>query len=41
MKKRKRYGKEFKARLALDAVKGQKTVSELASEYMIHPNQIS
>jgi transposase-like protein len=38
---RKRYSKEFKARVALDAVKGQKTASELASEYGVHPNQIS
>ena len=41
MKKRKRHSKEFKARVALDAIKGQKTLSELASEYRIHPNQIS
>jgi len=40
MKKRKSYSKEFKARVALDAIKGQKTVSELASEYGIHTNQI-
>ena len=33
MKKRKNYSKEFKARVALDAIKGQKTLSELASEY--------
>lgn len=31
--KRKRYSKEFKARVALEAIKGQKTVNELASEY--------
>ena len=37
---RKKYSKEFKARVALDAIKGQKTVSELASEYGVHPNQI-
>ncbi len=40
MKNRKTYSKEFKARVALDAVKGQKTVSELATEYGVHPNQI-
>lgn len=38
---RKRYSKEFKAQVALDALRGQKTVSELASEYGVHPNQIS
>ena len=39
--KRKRYTKEFKARVALDAVKGQKTVNELASEYGVHATQIN
>jgi len=38
---RQSYSKEFKARVALDALKGQKTVSEIASEYKIHPNQVS
>ncbi|MAF95149.1 MAG: IS3 family transposase, partial [Rhodospirillaceae bacterium] len=38
---RKKYSKELKARIALDAIKGQKTVSELASEYGVHANQIS
>ena len=41
MKKRKSYSKELKARVALDAIKGQKTVGELATEYAIHTNQIS
>jgi transposase len=39
--KRKRYGKEFKARVALAAIKGQKTASELAAEYEGHPSQIT
>ena len=39
--KRRSYSKEFKARVALEAIKGQKTVSEIASEYGVHPNQIS
>ncbi len=38
---RKKHSKELKARIALDAIKGQKTISELASEYGIHANQIS
>lgn len=38
--KRKKYSDEFKARVALDALKGHKTVNELASEYGLHPNQI-
>jgi transposase-like protein len=40
MKKRKNHSDAFKARVALDAIKGQKTINELASEYGIHPNQI-
>jgi transposase-like protein len=31
---------DFKAKVALEAVKGVKTVSQLASEYGVHPNQI-
>ena len=38
---RKKQSKELKARIALDAIKGQKTMPELASEYGIHANQIS
>ena len=38
---RKKYNKELKARIALDAIKGQKTTAELASEYGVHANQIS
>jgi len=37
---RQSYSKEFKARVALDALKGQKTVGEIASEYKIHSTQI-
>jgi transposase len=31
----------LKARIALDVIKGQKTIAELASEYGVHANQIS
>ena len=37
---RKKYSNELKARIALDAIRGQKTMSELASEYRVHANQI-
>ena len=37
----KKYSKELKARIALDTIKGQKTIAELASEYGVHANQIS
>ena len=38
---RKKYSRELKAQIALDAIKGQKTIAELASEYGVHANQIS
>ena len=38
---RKRYSAEFKARMALEALKGDKTVNELASPYGVHPTQIA
>jgi len=40
-RKRRRFTSEFKARIALEAVKEQKTLAELASRYGVHPNQIS
>ena len=39
--KRKRHGAEFKAKVALEALKGVKTVNELSSVYGVHPTQIS
>jgi len=33
---RNQYSKELKARIGLDAIKGQKTIAELASEYGAH-----
>ena len=38
---RKRHSAAFKARVALEAVKQQKMVSELAKEHQVHPVQIS
>jgi len=38
---RKRYSAEEKARIALEALRGQKTVNEIASVYGVHPNQVS
>jgi len=39
--KRKQHSKEFKAKVALEALKGQKTANEIAAEYGVHPSQIN
>jgi len=39
MAKRK-FTSEFKAKVALEAIKGLRTVNELAQEFEVHPNQI-
>jgi len=40
-RKRRVFTNKFKAKVAMEAVKGVKTLAELASEYQVHPNQIS
>lgn len=40
-KKRRNHSPEFKARVALEAAKEEKTVSELSQIYEVHPNQIN
>jgi transposase-like protein len=37
---RKRFSKAFKAKVAVEALKGEKTIAELSSEYGVHSNQI-
>ena len=41
MPKGKRHNAPFKFQVALDAAKGTKTLNELASQYELHPSQIS
>jgi len=41
MGKRTRYSAEFKARVALDAIRGEHTLAELAARHGVHPNLIS
>ena len=38
---RKRYGADFKAKVALEAIKGEQTLSELAAKHGIHPTMIA
>lgn len=40
-KGRRNFSNEFKAKIALEAIKGYKSLSELAREYQVHPNAIS
>lgn len=43
MKKRQRrsFSAEMKSRIALEAIKGQRTIQEIASHYGVHPNQVT
>lgn len=38
---RRRYDESFKAKVVVEVLKNQKTIAELASEFGIHPNQIT
>jgi putative transposase len=40
-KTRKRYSSAFKAKVALEAIKKEKTIAQLSSEYGVHSNQIN
>lgn len=39
--KRKSFSKEYKAKVALEAIKGYRPVNEIAQEYSVHPNQVA
>jgi transposase-like protein len=36
----KRYDKDFKAKVALEAIRGEKTIQEIAAMYSVHPNLV-
>jgi transposase-like protein len=38
---RKKHSAEFKAKVALEALKGLKSINEIASEVQVHPTQIN
>ncbi len=39
-RKRRNHSNAFKAKVALAAVKGDRTMAELADQFQVHPNQI-
>ena len=40
-RQRRNFSVEMKSRIALEAIKGQKTIQEIASHYGVHPNQVT
>ena len=40
-KQRRQFSEQFKFKVALEAAKGLRTVNEIASDYEVHPNQVS
>jgi transposase len=41
MRTRRRFTAEFKAKVALEAIQGHRTVAELATKHELHPTQIA
>jgi transposase len=40
MSKRKRYSADFKAKVALEALRGERTTAQLATKHSIHPTMV-
>ena len=40
MAKRRRFTSDFKARVALEALRGDRTIQEIAGRHKVHPNQV-
>ena len=41
MSTRRRFSTEFKAKVALEALQGDKTIQDIAARHKVHPNQVS
>ena len=41
MMRRKKFSSEFKSKVAIEALKGHKTIDELSSEFGVHPTQVN
>ena len=41
IKSRRKHSPVFKAKVALEAVRGERTIAELAQQYEVHPSQIA
>ena len=41
MRTRRRFRAAFKAKVALEALRGDRTIQEIAGEHKVHPNQVS
>ncbi len=41
MAKRRSLTDQFKAKVALEALRGDKTIQEIAAKHQVHPNQVS
>jgi len=41
MGKYRKFSAAIKAKIAIEAIKGQRTVQEIASSYSVHPNQVT
>ena len=41
MARRRRFTDQFKAKVALEVLRGDKTIQEIAARHQVHPNQVS
>ncbi len=41
MAKRRKFTAAFKAKVALEALRGDRTIQEIAAKHQLHPNQVS